>query len=145
MQMSFAAVMALLAGHEAFGRRLAALHRGQWLAGRAAAYLLGLMLTSMLAGTATLPFGAYHFGRVQFYFALSNLLAVPLTGVLVMPAGMLGTRPDAARPRAAGADRDGLGERGGAVDRPRRRRAAGRDDAALRTCRHGACWPWRSA
>ena len=44
----------------------------------------------MLAGTATLPFGTYHFGRVQFYFALSNLLAVPLTGVLVMPAGMLG-------------------------------------------------------
>jgi competence protein ComEC len=44
----------------------------------------------MLAGTATLPFGAYHFGRVQFYFALSNLVAVPLTGVLVMPAGMLG-------------------------------------------------------
>ena len=48
------------------------------------------MLTSLLAGTATLPFGAYHFGRVQFYFALSNLIAVPLTGVLVMPAGMLG-------------------------------------------------------
>ena len=48
------------------------------------------MLTSLLAGTATLPFGAYHFGRLQFYFALSNLIAVPLTGALVMPAGMLG-------------------------------------------------------
>ena len=51
--------------------------------------MLGLLLTSMLAGTATLPIAAYHFGRVQFYFALSNLVAVPLTGVLVMPAGML--------------------------------------------------------
>ena len=90
MQMSFAAVMALIAGHEAFGGRLVALHRNHGWPGRIAAYLLGLVLTSLLAGTATLPFGTYHFGRVQFYFALSNLLAVPLTGVLVMPAGMLG-------------------------------------------------------
>ncbi len=90
MQMSFAAVMALIAGHEAFAARLIALHRNHGWPGRIAAYLLGLVLTSMLAGTATLPFGTYHFGRVQFYFALSNLLAVPLTGVLVMPAGMLG-------------------------------------------------------
>ncbi len=90
MQMSFAAVMALLAGHEAFGGRLVALyHHGGW-GGRAAAYVLGLLLTSLLAGSATLPFGAYHFSRVQVYFALSNLIAVPLTGVVVMPAGMLG-------------------------------------------------------
>jgi competence protein ComEC len=90
MQMSFAAVMALLAGHEAFGRGLTALYRRGGWTGRAAAWLLGMVMTSMLAGTATLPFAVYHFGRVQFYFALSNLVAVPLTGVLVMPAGMLG-------------------------------------------------------
>ena len=48
-----------------------------WWPGRIAAYLLGLVLTSMLAGTATLPFGTYHFGRVQFYFALSNCSPCP--------------------------------------------------------------------
>ena len=90
MQMSFAAVMALIAGSEAFGGWLSALHRRPGCGGKAAAYVLGLVLTSLLAGGATLPFGAYHFGRVQFYFALSNLVAVPLTGVVVMPAGMLG-------------------------------------------------------
>ncbi|HTI84891.1 MAG TPA: ComEC/Rec2 family competence protein [Acetobacteraceae bacterium] len=89
MQMSFAAVMALIAGNEAFGGRLGALYRSHGWGGKVAAYALGLVLTSLLAGSATLPFGAYHFGRVQFYFALSNLIAVPLTGVLVMPAGML--------------------------------------------------------
>ncbi|MEJ0015407.1 MAG: ComEC/Rec2 family competence protein [Acetobacteraceae bacterium] len=89
LQMSFAAVMALLAGHEALGPALRRLHRDHGWWGKAAAYLLGLLMTSLLAGTATLPFGAYHFGQVQFYFALSNLAAVPLTGVLVMPAGML--------------------------------------------------------
>lgn len=88
MQMSFAAVMALIAGNEAFGGWLSALYRRGW-GGKAAAYVLGLVLTSLLAGAATLPFGAYHFGRVQFYFALSNLIAVPLTGIVVMPAGML--------------------------------------------------------
>ena len=65
MQMSFAAVMALLAGHEAFGRRLDALYRRGGWAGRAVAYLLGLVMTSMLAGTATLPFAVYPFGRVD--------------------------------------------------------------------------------
>jgi competence protein ComEC len=90
LQMSFAAVMALLAGGEAFGGRLVGLsHRHGWR-GKCAAYVLGLVLTSLLAGTATLPFAAYHFGRLQFYYALSNLVAVPLTGVVVMPAGMLG-------------------------------------------------------
>ena len=89
MQMSFAAVMALIAGNEAFGGRLSALYRRHGWGGKAAAYVLGLVLTSLLAGSATLPFGAYHFGRVQFYFALSNLVAVPLTGIVVMPAGML--------------------------------------------------------
>jgi competence protein ComEC len=89
LQMSFAAVMALIAGHEAFGGRIAALYRRGGWSRRAVAYVLGLVLTSMLAGTATLPFAAYHFGRVQFYFALSNMLAVPLTGAVVMPAGML--------------------------------------------------------
>lgn len=90
LQMSFAAVMALLAGFEAFGGALVALSRRHGWPGKIAATLFGSMLTSLLAGTATLPFGAYHFGRVQCYFALSNLFAVPLTGVLVMPAGMLG-------------------------------------------------------
>ncbi|HLJ06468.1 MAG TPA: ComEC/Rec2 family competence protein, partial [Acetobacteraceae bacterium] len=89
MQMSFAAVMALIAGNEVFGGWLSALYRSHGWGGKAAAYVLGLVLTSLLAGSATLPFGAYHFGRVQFYFALSNLVAVPLTGVVVMPAGML--------------------------------------------------------
>ena len=88
----------------------------------------GLMLTSLLAGTATLPFGAYHFGRVQFYFALSNLIAVPLTGVLVMPAGMLALGLMPHWPRVAGAGGDGLGNRGGAVDRTGGRGAARRDD-----------------
>jgi competence protein ComEC len=48
-----------------------------------------LGLTSLLAGAASMPFIAYHFGSVQVYFVLANLVAVPLTALWVMPAGLL--------------------------------------------------------
>ncbi len=47
------------------------------------------LLTSTLAGTASAPYGAYHFGHVQVYFVLANMIAVPLTAMWVMPAGLL--------------------------------------------------------
>ena len=49
----------------------------------------GLFLTSLLAGAASMPYAAYHFGHVQFYFVLANLGAVPLTALWVMPEGLL--------------------------------------------------------
>lgn len=88
LQMSFAAVLALIAGFEALRptlTRMAAQGWRRWVV----LYVVGSMASSLLAGTATLPFGAYHFGRVQLYYVLSNLVGVPLTSVLVMPAGML--------------------------------------------------------
>ena len=35
------------------------------------------------------PYGAYHFGHVQVYFVLANMIAVPLTAMWVMPAGLI--------------------------------------------------------
>jgi competence protein ComEC len=84
-QMSFSAVLALIAGYEALRRPLARLRERSWLLHHTAA----LALTSALAGTASAPFAAYHFGHVQLYYIAANLLAVPLTAALVMPAGML--------------------------------------------------------
>jgi competence protein ComEC len=49
-----------------------------------------LALTSALAGTFSMPYGAYHFGRIQVYFVVSNMVAVPLTALWVMPAGLVG-------------------------------------------------------
>jgi competence protein ComEC len=83
-QMSFAAVLALIAGYEAMRPALARLRQRAVLHHAAT-----LVLTSLLAGAASAPFGAYHFGRVQAYFILANLLAVPLTAAVAMPAGLL--------------------------------------------------------
>src|SRR6202034_4833727 len=56
---------------------------------RLGSHLVALALTSALAGTASAPYGAYHFGQVQIYFVLANMVAVPLTAFWVMPLGLL--------------------------------------------------------
>ncbi|UPO79950.1 ComEC family competence protein [Parasaccharibacter sp. TMW 2.1888] len=93
-QMSFAAVMALIAGHESWRNWLFRLggHHGQQappLWRRGAALLVALVLTSLLAGLATLPLSMAYFGAFQPWFVMANLLAVPLMGVWVMPAGIV--------------------------------------------------------
>jgi competence protein ComEC len=88
-QMSFAAVLALIAGWEALQPRLATLRGENSWARRIALGVMGLMLTSILAGAATAPFGLAHFGRLQWYGVAANAVAVPLTSFIIMPAGML--------------------------------------------------------
>ncbi len=87
-QMSFAAVLALLAGYEAVRPLTVSLHRPGWRP-RIALHVFQLFFTSLVAGAASLPYAAFHFGRVQFYFVLANLVAVPLTAFWVLPQGML--------------------------------------------------------
>ncbi len=87
-QMSFSAVLALISGYETLRPWLRRLY-GKTLPRRLLSYLAALALTSTLAGTATLPYGAYHFGHVQIYYILSNMVAVPLAALWVMPAGMI--------------------------------------------------------
>ncbi len=88
-QMSFSAVLALIAGYDALRPWLRRLRGEGGLAGRALGFVAGLALTSALAGTASAPFGAYHFGRVQLYFVLANMVAVPLTALWILPLGLL--------------------------------------------------------
>lgn len=89
-QMSFSAVAALIAGYEALQRRRAKAEpreRG-WL-GRAGTWLGGLVLTSLIASLATAPFSLYHFQQLSLVGVVANAVAVPLSGLVVMPAGFL--------------------------------------------------------
>jgi len=88
-QMSFAAVLALISGYEALRPVLTRLYGHQWWR-RTASHVLALVLTSLLAGSASAPFGAFHFGHMQLYFIAANVIAVPLTAMWVMPAGLIG-------------------------------------------------------
>jgi competence protein ComEC len=87
-QMSFSAVLALISGYETLRPGLRRLY-GKSLPWRLLSYFAALALTSALAGTASLPYGAYHFGQIQIYYILSNMAAVPITALWVMPAGMI--------------------------------------------------------
>ncbi len=90
-QMSFAAVIALIAFYEKFAGRL-----NNWFAGTRNSlpkivlkslwvYVIGLMTANLVAGTATLPFAIYHFNRVAVYTSLTNLLSGPVIGLVIMP------------------------------------------------------------
>jgi competence protein ComEC len=92
--MSFAAVIALIASWEWLQPRLA-----RWRAAyptiepsplnRVGFYLAGVVLTTLIAGTASGLFGLYHFNRVALFGTVANMLAVPITGFWVMPWGLL--------------------------------------------------------
>ncbi|MEM7732011.1 MAG: ComEC/Rec2 family competence protein [Pseudomonadota bacterium] len=51
--------------------------------------ILGVFLSSLVAGLATAPIAAAHFNQFAHYGLIANLLSVPLMGVLVMPAAVL--------------------------------------------------------
>ena len=87
-QMSFSAVLALIAGYEALRPWLRQLHGHSWHR-RLASHIVALALTSALAGTASAPYGAYHFGHVQVYFVVANMVAVPMTAMWTMPLGLI--------------------------------------------------------
>ena len=84
-QMSFAAVVCLVAAHEATqARRLRWRAEGGWRA-RVGLYVGGLVFTSLVASLATAPYAIYHFNRLAAYGVSANMIAVPLTGLWVMP------------------------------------------------------------
>ncbi len=79
-QMSFAATVALIIVYPPWLRLGAHL---PWYLRPVAM----LVISSVVAGVATSPIAAVHFGRVAHYGVLANLLVVPATGVLIMPMG----------------------------------------------------------
>ena len=52
---------------------------------KASLYLIGVSLTTVVAGTATGLFSLYHFQNYAAYGLLANLVAVPIIGFIVMP------------------------------------------------------------
>ncbi len=88
-EMSFGAVVTLIAAYEAYGERLSRLWRGDKLWGRISAYALGVVVTTLLATAGTLPFAIYYFHRLVLYSPLANIIAVPLSAVWTLPWGLL--------------------------------------------------------
>jgi competence protein ComEC len=91
-QLSFAAVIALVACYEGWRSSAMARDRRGGVAGilrRGGTYIAGVALTSLVASVATAPIVTYHFQSVALGGLAANLLAVPLTAFVTMPAGIL--------------------------------------------------------
>lgn len=82
-QLSFAAVVALVGAHEMI-RRDRKRHTG--LFSSAWRYLVGIGLTSLVAGGATLLFSVYHFQQTSPLGLIGNLVVLPLVSFVMMPA-----------------------------------------------------------
>ena len=88
-QLSFAATAALVAVFE--GLRKSAWWRDEnrgWVSQYRAG--IALLITSSVAGLATAPLGSFHFNQVSQLGLIANLMAVPLMGAVIMPAGVVG-------------------------------------------------------
>ena len=84
-QMSFAAVIALIAAYESSRGWVRGQRAQGGLLRKAGLYLAGMILTTLVAAAATGPFAAYHFNRFAVYQLIANFAAVPLTAVWIMP------------------------------------------------------------
>ena len=84
-QMSFAAVVALVATYESAAPAMAAWFRDAGPLVRVWRYPAGVALTTLVASAATAPFAAYHFNQVVAYSLPANLVAVPVTALWIMP------------------------------------------------------------
>ncbi len=87
-QMSFAAVVSLIAAYEAARGRTGERERGAWVR-TVALFLGGIVASTVIASLAVAPIGAFHFHRSQQYALLANLVAIPICNLIVMPAALL--------------------------------------------------------
>lgn len=90
-QMSFLAVLCLVCLYEQTRLKIEWRTRdGEFrIIYAAMIYVAGVLLTDIVAGGATSLFAAYHFNRLPTYSFVANAVAVPLTGVWIMPFGVL--------------------------------------------------------
>lgn len=96
-QLSFMAVTAIVALHESPAMQAFLARRGDegglLRAGRA---LAGLLATGVVVEIALAPIALFHFHKAGFYGALANIVAIPLTTFVIMPAEALALLFDAA-------------------------------------------------
>ncbi|MBN9236250.1 MULTISPECIES: ComEC/Rec2 family competence protein [Phyllobacteriaceae] len=95
-QMSFAATAALIGAYAAWSERRGIAPTGPpparslagFLVHKSLVGLIGLAVTSIVAGLATALFAAWHFQRISPLSLLANLAVMPIVSLVVMPAAV---------------------------------------------------------
>jgi competence protein ComEC len=84
-QLSFAAVLALVGAYE----NLRSERGDSSFLSHAWGYAKGIVVTSLIAGLATVVFSIYHFQQTSPLGVLGNLATLPLVGFIMMPAALI--------------------------------------------------------
>jgi competence protein ComEC len=88
-QMSFAAIVAIVVLHDHPRIRRLLERRDEAGPVKLGRFLLGLVLTGLAVEAALIPIALFHFHQAGLYGALANILAIPLTTFVIMPAEAL--------------------------------------------------------
>lgn len=88
-QLSFAAVTAIIALHESRPMRAFMMRRDEPLLFRFGRGIAGLLVTGLVVEVALAPIALFHFHKAGLYGALANVVAIPLTTFVIMPAEAL--------------------------------------------------------
>ena len=88
-QMSFGAVVALIAIYETWGARLAYLFHTGSFAAQVLGYGAAIAATTVIATVGTQPFAIYHFHHLVLYSPLANVIAVPISALWTLPWGVV--------------------------------------------------------
>jgi competence protein ComEC len=88
-QMSFGAVVALIAVYETYGAQLGRLLHGRSIWGKVIGYCGGVVVTTVVATLGTYPYSIYHFHHLALYSPLANVIAVPLSAMWTLPWGVV--------------------------------------------------------
>lgn len=84
-QMSFAAILAIVALHEHPRAKAWFARRDEGLPARVGRALFALILTGLAVEVALMPIALFHFHKAGLYGALANVVAIPLTTFIIMP------------------------------------------------------------
>ncbi|WP_332818318.1 ComEC/Rec2 family competence protein [Sphingopyxis sp.] len=88
-QLSFAAVTAIIALHESRPMRAFLARREEPWIFRFGRGVAGLLVTGLIVEVALAPIALFHFHKAGLYGALANVVAIPLTTFIIMPAEAL--------------------------------------------------------
>src|ERR1700756_204428 len=88
-QMSFGAVVALIAVYETYVARLGRLLHGRSVSARVWGYCGGVVVATVVVPLGTYPYAIYHFHKVAFYSPLANVIAVPVSALWTLPWGVV--------------------------------------------------------
>jgi competence protein ComEC len=88
-QLSFAAIASIIVLHDHPKIRAFLARREEAFTLRLLRNLAGLLLTGFVVEAALTPIGLYHFHRAGLYGTFANIIAIPLTTFVIMPAEAL--------------------------------------------------------